>query len=1026
MAMFEIKKLRKIKRVIAAAAAAATAVCSIPAGAESLLLEETEIEAASDIGFEDREYVLVEEGGQEETTDGGESEPFMTFEPDSEEYGFAPIEFETDDEGGYAEVLILDDSEPTDEFDGENGGIETVSEEDVPEPEEEEEDIILIEEEETSETESDADSERPLLDEETDVSGDAGFAAGFEVGTSGSMRRLMAGGSSTFTNYGSQLTANEKATYDAFVSNWLGGSTTRFDVVLKNPLSFTVTDEIDDAYVKGYGYRSNPEYASCKELIKGYVQAGLDAFIYDYPEVFWFSKVSFAYENLSRESGSYSENPDGSTTLTIRKFSITSPFLFWTDAAEQTGAFRSAVSAAVSEVSGMIPGGASTGMKAKILADYVRQICDYEEGTYSHVAYGVFCGGGKAVCEGYAKAFKILCDRFGIDCALVPGELTVNGAAEPHMWTAVKTDDGLWRIVDPTLNDSSMNKTAYTLVGTETEIGSRTIAQQRSAYDAFSDTPYARIFLTPPIAADAYHERTETFREEPTCEENGSSTEECVIHDGETIEAEIPATGHSFSEWKTVKAAACEEPGTQERTCSACSKKEAREIPAAGHSFSAWKTSKTATCTESGTQERTCAGCGKKETKTVPATGVHVSGDWETIKPATCLEDGIRMKKCLQCGKETAREPIPKKTYCSPSEWETVKEATCAESGIKIRKCSVCGKETDRQTIPKTSVHSFGEWRTTKAATCAEPGTQERTCSVCSRKETKTIPATGIHVSGAWETMKAATCAETGIRVRKCSTCGKETARETVPKTDSHSPSAWKTTKAATCSESGIQVKTCGICGKELERKQIPALGHSFTQWTDSKRASIKAGGTQTRTCSRCGKKETRSVAKLNPFATPAVKSLVLTKGQKYRIGLSYAYGDSVKNWTSSRKSVATVSKNGTVKAVKAGKCSVTVVMKSGKKASVKITVKNPTTKSLSVSAKGLKNGKATIRKGKSLKLNVKKNPSNSADKIKFSTSSSRIASVSSNGTVKGKRAGTAKITVKSGKATTVLTITVR
>ena len=362
------------------------------------------------------------------------------------------------------------------------------------------------------------------------------------------------------------------------------------EVILKNPLSFTVTDEIDDAYVKNYGYRSNPEYASCKELIKGYVQAGLDAFIYDYPEVFWFSKVSFAYENLSRESGSYSENPDGSTTLTIRKFSITSPFLFWTDAAEQTGAFRNAVSAAVSEVSGMIPDGASTGMKAKILADYVRQICDYEEGTYSHVAYGVFCGGGKVVCEGYAKAFKILCDRFGIDCALVPGELTVNGAAEPHMWTAVKTDDGLWRIVDPTLNDSSMNKTAYTLVGTETEIGSRTIAQQRSAYDAFSDTPYARIFLTPPIAADAYHERTETFREEPTCEENGSSTEECVIHDGETIEAEIPATGHSFSEWKTVKAAACEEAGTQERTCSACSKKEAREIPAAGHSFSAWKT----------------------------------------------------------------------------------------------------------------------------------------------------------------------------------------------------------------------------------------------------------------------------------------------------------------------------------------------------------------------------------------------------------------------------------------------------
>lgn len=58
------------------------------------------------------------------------------------------------------------------------------------------------------------------------------------------------------------------------------------------------------------------------------------------------------------------------------------------------------------------------------------------------------------VCEGYARALKVLCDRLGIGCTLVEGDAkaTATGKTEPHMWNYVQVDDG-WYAVDVTWND---------------------------------------------------------------------------------------------------------------------------------------------------------------------------------------------------------------------------------------------------------------------------------------------------------------------------------------------------------------------------------------------------------------------------------------------------------------------------------------------------------------------------------------------------------------------------------------------
>lgn len=86
------------------------------------------------------------------------------------------------------------------------------------------------------------------------------------------------------------------------------------------------------------------------------------------------------------------------------------------------------------------------------------------------------------VCEGYARAFKVLCDRLGIPCVLVNGMAKSKPEEEPleHMWNNVYLD-GSWYAVDVTWNDpyvrenpdsavSRCESEQWLLVGDDTEV----------------------------------------------------------------------------------------------------------------------------------------------------------------------------------------------------------------------------------------------------------------------------------------------------------------------------------------------------------------------------------------------------------------------------------------------------------------------------------------------------------------------------------------------------------------------------
>ena len=123
--------------------------------------------------------------------------------------------------------------------------------------------------------------------------------------------------------------------------------------------------------------------------------------------------------------------------------------------------------------------------------------------------------------------------------------------------------------------------------------------------------------------------------------------------------------------------------------------------------------------------------------------------------------------------------------------------------------------------------------------------------------------------------------------------------------------------------------------------------------------------------------------------------------------------------YTSSNKKVATVTSRGVITAKKSGTAKITV--KSGKKKAVlTVTVPKTATKSISVASV------VSVKKGKTYTLKAKRIPTNSEEKITYRSSNKKVATVTSSGKIKGVKKGTATITVKSGKVTKKVTVTVK
>lgn len=237
--------------------------------------------------------------------------------------------------------------------------------------------------------------------------------------------------------------------------------------------------------------------------------------------------------------------------------------------------------------------------------------------------------------------------------------------------------------------------------------------------------------------------------------------------------------------------------------------------------------------------------------------------------------------------------------------------------------------------------HSWGPWETLFEATCGDEGEEYRECSKCYYTEYRDIPATGNHVWGNWLVIQPADCFKSGERVRYCKNCSEEQS-ESIPAYGHHSWTNWHIDNDANCLNSGKKSRYCTVCYDE-QTAIIPknSSKHEFGSWWATKTPTILKSGTQTRTCFVCGYEQNKTLPKLKARVTLKYKNLSVRKKTTFKIPVkTYSRGDSIKKYSSSKTKVATVTKKGIVRTKKKGTTVITVIMRSGAKATCKVKVK--------------------------------------------------------------------------------------
>ena len=253
-------------------------------------------------------------------------------------------------------------------------------------------------------------------------------------------------------------------------------------------------------------------------------------------------------------------------------------------------------------------------------------------------------------------------------------------------------------------------------------------------------------------------------------------------------------------------------------------------------------------------------------------------------------------------------------------------------------------------------------------------------------------------------------------------------------KVHSHSWITKNVIKKATCTAAGSKVENCASCDA-TRTVTIPAKGHTVMKDAAVAPTVFADGKTEGSHCSVCGTviEKQNTIAKVPATIYLTASSLKMKTGQSTTAfkATGFSEGDYVTAVTSNKPrtvKVTNVNKNGTFKLTagkKKGSAVVTVTLASKKTASFKVTVQKAAVKTtkITTTTKSL-----TLAKGatyKKLASSITVTPVTSKEKVSYSSSNKKVATVSSKGVIKAKKAGTTKITVKSGKKKVVVTVKV-
>ncbi len=189
--------------------------------------------------------------------------------------------------------------------------------------------------------------------------------------------------------------------------------------------------------------------------IKGYTekqvyaafQNSLQMIFDEHPEIFWLDTMQNLVVSSDHKTLTFYPRP-ASGYGTASKDGLTASKLNTTAIKNTTAKMNEAVKKMT---------GSTTYEQVKAIHDGIINKTQYpanpDKATHNqHQAVGPLVE-GKAVCDGYAKAFKYACDQKGIPCVIVVGNATNNiGEKGTHAWNYVQVD-GKWYQVDTDWDD---------------------------------------------------------------------------------------------------------------------------------------------------------------------------------------------------------------------------------------------------------------------------------------------------------------------------------------------------------------------------------------------------------------------------------------------------------------------------------------------------------------------------------------------------------------------------------------------
>lgn len=187
-----------------------------------------------------------------------------------------------------------------------------------------------------------------------------------------------------------------------------------------------------------YVYGEESEVFSVSECLSyRQLYEGICAYKEDHPEVFWLENTCTMSFN-------------GAETYIKLKFSSD-----FTDCQTRVNA-QEELEKKVDEIVSNAPSNATQFELEQYAHDYIIDNCEYDYDSANSKtvkdnagnAYGVLID-GKAVCEGYSRAFQLLCKKLGLECVNIFG----TSDDENHMWNCIKIEDE-WYQIDVTWDDA--------------------------------------------------------------------------------------------------------------------------------------------------------------------------------------------------------------------------------------------------------------------------------------------------------------------------------------------------------------------------------------------------------------------------------------------------------------------------------------------------------------------------------------------------------------------------------------------